>query len=285
MTQLAIATDKKNQFLISEDQPLISSLSSKGIKASPFIWNQINAPELKTNTILIRSIWDYYLNPNVFYSWLDALDANQIKTFNSSSILRWNANKKYLEEFKSKGLPVVETAWVSTLESIEESLKQIDANLIVLKPSISAGGYLTFCISKQEGDKISKAFHTISSHSEVMVQPFLDEISLNGELSLIYIDNKFSHGVLKKPQTNNFLVQAQYGGSEQLITHPPKEAISLSEKILNTLPGLLYARVDLICIKQCWHLSELELIEPRLFFNLYPKAINTFVNALAQRLN
>ena len=94
-----------------------------------------------------------------------------------------------------------------------------------------------------------------------------------GEVAMIVIGGKFTHAVLKKAKEGDFRVQDDFGGSIA-IYNPSKEMVKLAEKcthILNPIPS--YARVDII-----WDnfrelvVSELELIEPELWFRLNPNA-------------
>jgi len=47
----------------------------------------------------------------------------------------------------------------------------------------------------------------------ILIQQFIPEIQMNGEISFAYIDGAFSHAVLKRPAPGDFRVQQEHGGS------------------------------------------------------------------------
>ena len=107
----------------------------------------------------------------------------------------------------------------------------------------------------------------------MLIQPFFKTIGELGEASLMVFDGKFTHAILKKAKPGDFRVQDDFGGSIA-IYNPSEEMVKLAEKctrILTPIPS--YARVDII-----WDnlmdlaVSELELIEPELWFRLNPNA-------------
>ena len=49
----------------------------------------------------------------------------------------------------------------------------------------------------------------------MMVQPFLPAIQTEGELSMIFIDGHFSHGLIKTAAAGDYRIQSSYGGSER----------------------------------------------------------------------
>jgi hypothetical protein len=113
-----------------------------------------------------------------------------------------------------------------------------------------------------------------------MVQPFLPEVREQGEWSLVFIDGVYSHAVHKRPAAGNWLVQDELGGSVESAVPPGgvrEAAIDTFERIAPALEKrggadhalaapLLYGRVDVIPTGSGPLVSELELIEPELFF-------------------
>jgi hypothetical protein len=98
---------------------------------------------------------------------------------------------------------------------------------------------------------------------------------------MIFFNGKFSHAVVKKPKDGDFRVQRQYGGKYELFT-PGNDLLATAEKIIAQVPQqLLYARVDGVMIKNDFHLMELELIEPDLYFEFDEAIKLRFVDAVA----
>ena len=87
------------------------------------------------------------------------------------------------------------------------------------------------------------------------------------EISLIMIGSKYTHAVKKIAKKGDFRVQDDHGGKvEEYI--PIKEEILFAENCLRAIPfSPIYARVDIVYDnKKQPSLSELELIEPELWF-------------------
>ena len=103
-----------------------------------------------------------------------------------------------------------------------------------------------------------------------MVQQYIAAIETEGEWSLVYIQGKFSHAVIKRPRDGDFRVQNNFGGTVQLM-QPCKELMEFSEAVLGQLAWPpMFARVDLVSDGSRILLMELEVIEPELFLDLVP---------------
>ncbi len=125
--------------------------------------------------------------------------------------------------------------------------------------------------------------HNFKENEKVIIQPLIEEI-IQGEWSLIFFNNSFSHAVLLEPATNDFRVQIRHGGTVKL-AEPSLSMINQAKKILSTLKDIpLYARVDFVCKDNEFYLLELELIEPALFFRLAPGSAQLLSKILAYLL-
>lgn len=97
---------------------------------------------------------------------------------------------------------------------------------------------------------------------------------------MIFFNGSFSHAVIKKPKDGDFRVQRQYGGKYERFD-PGKYLLSTAEKIISQVPQkLLYARVDGVMINNEFHLMELELIEPDLYFEFDEAIKDRFVDCV-----
>lgn len=106
-----------------------------------------------------------------------------------------------------------------------------------------------------------------------MIQPFLNRIVDDGEISLMVINGEFTHAVIKKAKHGDFRVQEEFGGTIESYT-PSTREIELAEQAVSSCPHFpLYARVDMVLGNNNeLMVSELELIEPDLFFRTHPKS-------------
>ena len=115
----------------------------------------------------------------------------------------------------------------------------------------------------------------------MLFQEFQYQIQSKGEMSLMMINGKFTHAVLKKAKTGDFRVQDDFGGT--VIDYAPnKEEISFAEKAIAACPKeTTYGRVDIFYDNDNrLSLGELELIEPELWFRKHPTAANKLSDAI-----
>ena len=78
----------------------------------------------------------------------------------------------------------------------------------------------------------------------------------------------------------DFRVQDDFGGSVRLLD-PGEDLINFAKQVLEQCPKIpSYARVDICQSAKGPLLMELELIEPELWFRLYPPAVESMINAI-----
>lgn len=97
--------------------------------------------------------------------------------------------------------------------------------------------------------------------------------------------NKESHKPIKKAKIGYFRVQDDFSGNFNNFSTENKE-ILFSENTVKSCPELpIYTRVDIFTDNEGnIALSELELIEPELWFRYYPEAANVLSRAINERL-
>ena len=90
-------------------------------------------------------------------------------------------------------------------------------------------------------------------------------------------NGEYTHAILKKAKTGDFRVQDDFGGTVEIYT-PKKEMIELAKLCIQQLnPTPVYARVDIIWDNNNnMSVSELELIEPELWFRFHKEAAKKF---------
>jgi glutathione synthase/RimK-type ligase-like ATP-grasp enzyme len=118
-----------------------------------------------------------------------------------------------------------------------------------------------------------------------MFQPFIEDITAGGELTLVVIDGMVTHGVRKVPRAGDFRVQDDHGGSWTEYV-PSEEEIAFAERAVAACdPRPLYGRVDLVRDGEGQlRLMELELIEPELWLRTHPAAAQRMGRAIAAAL-
>ncbi len=290
--KLAFATCEDKSQLTADDRALARRLGELGVEVLPLVWSDPDSLKnaFTCNGVLIRTVWDYHLRINEFCLWLNQLEAAGVRIFNSPKTIRWNLDKVYLNEISAAGIPCVPTLFLSQAVPNEEARRDLNARSwkeIVIKPTISAGSYLTHrmhSLSSEFENKLTE----IQQHSPVMVQPYLQEIEGRGEVSLIYFNHQqlqFSHAINKLPRKDEFRVQDDFGGYEVPMSVSP-ELLRLADDCLKLVPGdWLLARVDILDWSTSPVLSEIELIEPDLFLRHHPQSVIHFASLLNKTIN
>lgn len=247
---------------LSEDDKLWKQhLISQGHIVTIGIWGTEFYHTSETR-VVIRSCWDYINNLEYFCSWLNNLKCH---IYNSVSTIKWSADKIYLQDLQTAGIQIVPTSFNGVPEESWTDL--------IIKPRISNAGK---DISRVHIDKFKPV------NDKYLIQPFIKEIA-EGELSAIFIDSELTHCVRKTPANGEFRVQHLYGGKYELET-PTNEFISLATKCWDVIKdNPLYGRLDFISKDGKWLLSECELIEPWLHFDLSESAIQKMTAGIEKR--
>jgi len=280
--RIAFVTCSTKSDFAGNDMPVVEVLRAVGIDVHPRPWDVDSTDWNSFDLVVIRSCWNYHLHPMKFIQWIDQMEKQKVKMFNPLKVVRWNLHKGYLKDLGSKGIALPETVWLNqgTQANLSSLMSEKNWGKAVVKPAISATAFNTFLISKEEADEQQKKFESLLSQADLLVQKFMKEVPEQGEWSLIFFNNKFSHAVIKKPAGEDFRVQNDFGG-HATATNPPGFVLKQSEKILSLIDQpLLYARVDGVVSANRFLLMELELIEPMLFLEKEDCSAKAFGQAM-----
>jgi hypothetical protein len=227
------------------------------------IWD---APDLDLSpyqAVIVGTCWDYMEKPDLFLETLDRISAT-IPMLNPVETIRWNSDKSYLRDLGEQGIATIPTVWADTADAreIEGAFDTLDTDDVVIKPRIGASAWRQARLKR--GDPLPAA--GALPPAACLIQPFLKAAESEGELTLLFFDRIFSHGLVKKPKAGDYRTQSMYGAKEEK-ADPPADALAVAHSALETVKGpLLYARVDLMRgADGGWKVMELELIEPYLY--------------------
>lgn len=268
---------KTNNYIsnvLREDEWVINALKEKNLSVVKKDWNDSIFDWETTRSILFRSTWDYFDKFELFKKWFNKTK-NKCLMINSTETIEWNIDKHYLLDLQEHQIPIPNSEFIKRGSSIDLSLlmQKKNWNEIVVKPTISGAAKNTYRLKKEEIIQFGPTWEKLIYKEDFIVQEFQNNVISEGEVAMIVIGGKFTHAVLKKAKEGDFRVQDDFGGSIA-IYNPSEEMVKLAEKctrILTPIPS--YARVDII-----WDnlrelaVSELELIEPELWFRLNPNA-------------
>ena len=260
--------------VLREDELVINALKEKNLSVVKKDWNDSIFDWETTRSILFRSTWDYFDKFELFKKWFNKTK-NKCLMINSAETIEWNIDKHYLLDLQEHQIPIPNSEFIQRRSSIDllELMQKKNWNEIVVKPTISGAAKNTYRLKKGEINQFNPSWEKLIYQEDFIIQEFQNNVITEGEVAMIVIGGKFTHAVLKKAKEGDFRVQDDFGGSIA-IYNPSKEMVKLAEKctrILTPIPS--YARVDII-----WDnfrdlaVSELELIEPELWFRLNPNA-------------
>jgi glutathione synthase/RimK-type ligase-like ATP-grasp enzyme len=284
--RIALATYSRAPRLAADDQLLPPALASLGITAEPVVWSNDSATWSDFDAVVVRSCWDYHLQFAEFLAWLARLDAEGIAVWNSSPLVRWNADKRYLLDLARRGVATIPTMIVPRGRGCDvESLAIAEGwTRFVLKPTVSASGYETYALRTPLDDAAREAIAKVTAIGDALLQPFVEEVPRYGEYSFTFIDGAFSHATLKRATAGEFRVQTEHGGSVEPVD-APRALVEQATHALKVLPETpLYARVDGIARGSAFLLMELELIEPNLFLGEASGAAERLAAAIDRRV-
>jgi glutathione synthase/RimK-type ligase-like ATP-grasp enzyme len=282
--RVALVTCEAFPKLYEDDVPLVPALAALGLVGEPSVWNDPAVDWSSFDAIVIRSPWDYFERVAEFRAWLEARVAGRALLCNSGDVLTWNFDKRYLEELASAGVSVVPTVCVARGEKPDLAAMASARGWkeIVIKPSISGGGYRTHRLRIDDAGAYAAEVEAILRDRGLLMQPFLPEIT-EGELSLLFFDGVFSHAVRKRPKPGEYRVQFQFGGTTET-GNVDSTLVEQARACVLAAPSLpVYARVDGVIKDKQFLLMELEVFEPLMFLSSHPEAAARFARALHTR--
>ena len=267
----------KNTYInnvLLEDELVIDALKEKNLSVIKKDWNDPIFDWKTTRTVLFRSTWDYFDKFELFKKWFDETKNNCLM-INSHESVEWNIDKHYLLDLQEQQIPIPKSEFIKKGSSVDLLLlmQEKNWNEIVVKPTISGAAKNTFRLKKEELSQFDPTWKNLIHKEDFIVQEFQNNVITKGEVAMMVIGGKYTHAVLKMAKKGDFRVQDDFGGSIAIYS-PSEKMVKLAEKcsrILSPIPP--YARVDII-----WDnsgdlaVSELELIEPELWFRLNPNA-------------
>ncbi len=286
MQKVGFLTFDGHPSLSPDDQLFVPYLQKHNVWAEIVNWNLTPADQLTCQTLVIRSPWDYYLHLDSFLKYLKDCARQNIRILNPLPLVEWNAKKDYLLDLQTAGIEIVQSFLIRSTEQMPQLISHVreqNWSQVVLKPTVSGSSFKTFLCKNNESEIKQKAEEVLSTH-QLLAQPYLSSIATQGEVSLIYLNDGqktiSSHGVLKKPKRDDFRVQTEFGGRTEAFPILPS-LDTLARKILATVTEpWLYARVDLVDWQNRPLLSELEMIEPSLYFEFSKEAPQKFCQTL-----
>jgi hypothetical protein len=250
-------------------------------------WDDPEAPEAEVDVLVLRSTWNYYERPGAFLEWVERAGA-RTPMVNAPAVVRWNLHKGYLRELAGAGVPVVPTEVVARGDAMSAAERIVDrfgrknggadgGGGVVIKPAIGAASFGARRFARAVTGEALAWLERLAATGDALIQPYLDGFRDPGERALVWIDGEWTHAIEKRPRFAGEHECAERG-------HPPTgPELAVAERALAAVAfPVRYARADLV------HdgdgrivLSELELIEPSLYFQHGPaSALARFIGMI-----
>lgn len=275
-----IASTEKNIGIIQEDLFIQGAYLKMGVDSKIETLAQITEEAKSDDTVILKSIWGYHTHYEEFLKQIACLKSKNVGLINDYEYIYWNTDKSeylkaihFLKIIPTKALFFNKARSIHDIENIIlSSTKDFQDERLVIKPTISASGYLTFVYNKKSKNA---CLQELLEHKSLifLVQPFRPEIDA-GEISLVVINGKIKYGVKRFPGVFTQKQDAEFidiSTMEEGLLFRVKLLLDYFTKRFAFLPKI--CRVDFVKNKQDYELMEIELIDPDLFFRILPKKL------------
>lgn len=295
MVDIAILTEKRylnpqpnnwyTENILEEEELIQNELKKLNIYSQRVAWDE-NVKLVGFQYALFRTTWNYFDELNSFLTFLKK-SKSVVRFINPYDQIIWNLDKKYLIDLFNRGINIPRTQIIkkgSLTVSLAEFCNKNRWKDIVIKPCVSAAAWNTHYIAQNKRTEFEHTFNSLIKSRNMIVQEFQKNIKSFGEISMIMIGGLYTHAVVKHAKSGDFRVQDDFGGSVAT-HHATKQQIEFANSVLSALSFKpVYARVDMILDNNnSLALSELELIEPELWFRLHPMAAKKLAAEIKRR--
>jgi glutathione synthase/RimK-type ligase-like ATP-grasp enzyme len=281
--RVALATCAEVPALDEDGPPLVDELARRGIVGTAAVWDDPSVDWTGFDLVVLRCTWDYAERRDRFLAWVEGLR----RVLNPPEVVRWNTNKRYLDDLAAAGVPVVPTTFVAPGEPFRPP-----TGPFVVKPAVSAGSRRSARYDPADAARAGQHVASLHESGDVaMVQPYLTPVDSAGETAVLYLGGAYSHAIRKAglllpdaPPTSALYLE------ETVETRTPTaDERAVAGRALAAVPvgrdGLLYARVDLVPDDDGSPLVlEVELTEPSLFLSYGDGAPARFAGAIEAAL-
>lgn len=256
---------------------LDSALAARGLDAEWVVWDDPYVDWSDADLIAVRSTWDYDQRLKEFLGWAGALGTTLL---HGVDVFRWNTDKSYLTDLARHGrLPVVPTVLADTPVELRAAVSRIGTS--VVKPRVGCSGRGIVLVHDAET-------WLPVDRGPWVVQPLLESVFDEGEVSVFVIDGHPVAQVQKVAGPQDIRVNEAYGGTvtaaelSRDVALLAVDAVAATTEIVGS--EIVYARVDLLRHQGRLCVSEVEVTEPGLYLDVVPQVAEAFADAVAGRL-
>ncbi|MCI1641543.1 MAG: glutathione synthetase [Actinomyces sp.] len=297
--RITLVTSAEMPNLYSDEAGLLDALSDRGADPHIAVWSDPGVDWSEAGVCVVRSVSDYAYDRERFLSWAESVP----RLLNHADILRWNSDKHYMIDLAKRGLSVIPTTWLEPDQHL--SKQQVHSRFpamgdFVVKPAVSSGvrdiGRYTANDTGQRQAAILQAMNLLSQGRAVMVQRYLEQIDVHGELSLVFFNGLVSHAVEKRavlhparvtdPRMHEAVVTAEHATEEQWRWGEEIRAVlhDYVRSLLGRDEQFLFNRVDLVPDgRGSFLVMEVSMMDADLYLEATPEALGNFADAITVR--
>lgn len=289
--RVALATSSSLPDWEVDDAPLVAALESRGVSVSQPAWDSADEDWSRFDACLLRTTWDYQERLDEFLAWVQRM-SRETKLINPKSVVEWNIRKSYLRELEQDGARCIPTLWLERGSSVDLAslVREAGWSTGFIKPLVGANARETYRFGGDDLATVQVEIDRLLRTESLLLQPYVESVESQGEVSAIFFDGAFSHGVRKIPKAGDYRVQDDWGASDEQWV-PSSEQLRDAHHILEHVEArcspderLLYARLDFLFLEDgALGLNEAEVIEPSLFFRHSAEAGARLADALLHR--
>ncbi|MFP4645223.1 MAG: RimK family alpha-L-glutamate ligase [Candidatus Woesearchaeota archaeon] len=198
-----------------------------------------------------------------FLSMVQVFENTGGLVINDPKTIRKNISKEYLIDLNRENVPSVKTYHLD-----ENIIARMEAGEeFVIKPKVGEGG-----AGQIKTSEVTEIKEQIANKEHYIAQEYYPS-GKNGEKSLVFLGDEFSHAVLKMPNPKK---EDEYRSNESMggtvsVYEPTEEEISFARSVLKVWRdwgySVHYSRIDLIEINGKPHVIEAELMNPAAYAN------------------
>jgi hypothetical protein len=258
-------------------------LARRGIHVDTIPWDRPGVDWRQYALVMIRSTWDYPQHAERFLAVLEGIERSGVRLENGSEIVRWNMAKTYLRELAAHGVEIVPTFWRERLAPGElvPLFEELRSDEGVIKPVVGANARGAWRLDARRARELAPEIEAYFADRPLMMQPFERGIVEEGEYSVMFMNGRHSHTILKTPRRGDFRVQEEHGSEIRLVTPEPALLDAAQAAIAAVGEKLLYARADLVRSNDTFRVMELELVEPSMYLRIDAGAAERFAETIA----
>ncbi|GAA1059798.1 ATP-grasp domain-containing protein [Agromyces bracchium] len=262
--------------LFDDDRLLVEALRARGVDAVPLAWSA-DADWTAFDLAVLRSTWDYVDRLPEFLAALERIETSGCRVRNPLDAVRWNSDKRYLEDLDRRGVPVVPLIRADPGDPgpAVEAVADRGWTELVVKPEVGVGGA---GVARLRAADLPGRL--ASADGPLFVQPLARAVLDEGEYSHVLIGGEASHVLRKRPATGDFRAHGIYGGTVEAHAADAGDLAEIRALAARLPFELDYARIDVVRYEGRLSVLELEVIEPILYLALAPGAAGRLAAAV-----